>query len=268
MDRAHAAARHLAERGVHVVSGGALGIDGAAHRGALAGARASTTVVLGTGADVAYPARHAGLFDRILGSGGALASLLPDGTGPRPGTFPQRNPLIAALADVVVVVEAELRQRLAVDCACGARLRQTVVAYPGSRGLRPAARVGCGDRRWPRRRARRARGHTAHAARARSRAPTNPRGGRIRRPRRRRDRGRHRAPGARRATCSAVDREVLVSKDKAKAKPAKKPAKGKPAAKAAAKPAAAKVSRRRPGRRSRRSRRKPRSRRKRRRRSR
>ncbi|HEY3801441.1 MAG TPA: DNA-processing protein DprA [Kofleriaceae bacterium] len=134
MDRAHAAARHLAERGVHVVSGGALGIDGAAHRGAVAGARASTTVVLGTGADVAYPARHAGLFDQILASGGALASLLPDGSGPRPGTFPQRNPLIAALADVVVVVEAELKSGSLSTARAARGFGKPVVAYPGSPG--------------------------------------------------------------------------------------------------------------------------------------
>ncbi|MGE5184075.1 MAG: DNA-processing protein DprA, partial [Acidobacteriota bacterium] len=104
MDRAHALARHLAERGVHVVSGGALGIDGAAHRGAGA---ASTTVVLGSGVDVPYPRRHAPMFDQIARGGGALVSLLADGTEPRRGTFVQRNPLIAALAEVVVVVEAD-----------------------------------------------------------------------------------------------------------------------------------------------------------------
>jgi DNA processing protein len=130
MDRAHAAARHLADRGVRVVSGGALGIDGAAHRGALA----TTTVVLGSGVDVAYPARHAGLFDQIVAMGGALASLLPDGTQPRPGTFPQRNPLIAALADVVVVVEAQLRSGSLSTARAARELGRIVVAYPGSPG--------------------------------------------------------------------------------------------------------------------------------------
>jgi DNA processing protein len=134
MDRAHAAARHLAARGVHVVSGGALGVDGAAHRGALDGGGASTTVVLGTGVDVAYPARHAGLFDRIVASGGALASLLPDGTAPRRGTFPQRNPLIAALADVVVVVEADMRSGSLSTARAASRLGRPIVAYPGSPG--------------------------------------------------------------------------------------------------------------------------------------
>jgi len=132
MDRAHAAARHLAERGVHVVSGGALGIDGAAHRGTLD--HGTTTVVLGTGVDVAYPARHAGLFDQIVASGGALVSLRPDGTEPRPWTFPQRNPLIAALADVVVVVEADVNSGSLSTARAAGKLGRPIVAYPGSRG--------------------------------------------------------------------------------------------------------------------------------------
>ncbi len=133
MDRAHAAARHLAERGVHVVSGGAVGIDGAAHRGALAGS-GSTTAVLGSGVDVAYPARHAGLFDQIVGNGGALVSMMPDGAEPRRGSFVARNPLIAALADVVVVVEADDRSGSLTTARAATKLGRLIVAYPGSRG--------------------------------------------------------------------------------------------------------------------------------------
>ncbi len=133
MGRAHALARHLAERGVHVVSGGALGIDGAAHRGALAGG-GTTTVVLGSGVDVYYPARHARLFDQVLAGGGALASLLPPGTQPRRTTFSQRNPLIAALADVVIVVEANVRSGSLQTAHAGQRLGRIVAAWPGSRG--------------------------------------------------------------------------------------------------------------------------------------
>ena len=133
MDRAHALARHLAGSGVHVVSGGALGIDGAAHRGALAGG-GRTTVVLGSGVDVAYPVRHARLFDQILAQGGALVSLLPPGSEPRRATFVQRNPLIAALADVVIVVEADVRSGSLSTARAGARLGRIVAAWPGSRG--------------------------------------------------------------------------------------------------------------------------------------
>ena len=135
MDRAHALARHLAGAGVHVVSGGALGIDGAAHRGALATAgRGTTTAVLGSGLDVPYPARHAPLFEEILARGGALVSLLPDGMHPRRGTFLQRNPLIAALADAVIVVEADVGSGSLSTAAAGKRLGRVVAAWPGSRG--------------------------------------------------------------------------------------------------------------------------------------
>jgi len=133
MDRAHALGRHLATRRVHVVSGGALGVDGAAHRGALAGAGA-TTVVLGSGLDVLYPARHAPLFCDILARGGTLTGMLPDGSQPRAGTFPQRNRLIAALADLVIVVEAELRSGSLSTVAAARAFGRAVAAWPGSPG--------------------------------------------------------------------------------------------------------------------------------------
>lgn len=133
MDRAHALARHLGERRVHVVSGGAIGIDGAAHRGALA-AGSTTTVVLGSGCDVAYPERHAPLFEHVLAAGGALVSRLQDGTQPRRGTFLSRNPLIAALADVIVVIEADARSGSLATARAARRYGRVVVAWPGSRG--------------------------------------------------------------------------------------------------------------------------------------
>lgn len=133
MARAHALGKHLAGAGVHVVSGGALGIDGAAHRGALAGG-GTTTVVLGSGVDVLYPARHAGLFHQILAQGGALVSLLPAGMQPRRGTFTQRNPLISALADAVVVVEADVQSGSLSTARAAARQGRLVAAWPGSRG--------------------------------------------------------------------------------------------------------------------------------------
>jgi DNA processing protein len=133
MDRAHALARHLAGRGVHVVSGGALGVDGAAHRGALAGG-GTTTVVLGSGLDTLYPVRHAPLFGEILAHGGTLAGLFEDGTPPRANQFPQRNQLIAALADLVIVVEADARSGSLSTAAAGRRFGRIVAAWPGSRG--------------------------------------------------------------------------------------------------------------------------------------
>ncbi len=133
LDRAHALGRHLAAGGVQVVSGGALGVDGSAHRGALAG-RGGTTVVLGSGVDVLYPPRHAPLFREILGRGGTLAGMQPDGTQPRSGMFPQRNQLIAALVDVVIVVEAELRSGTMSTVAAARAFGRLVAAWPGSPG--------------------------------------------------------------------------------------------------------------------------------------
>ena len=133
MANAHQLARHLTARGIHVVSGGALGIDGAAHRGALA-AGGSTTVVLGHGVDLAYPARHASMFRDVLASGGTLASLVDDGTPPFAALFPQRNQLIAALADAVIVVEADLRSGSLSTAHAGRKFGRVVAAWPGTPG--------------------------------------------------------------------------------------------------------------------------------------
>lgn len=97
--------RDLAGAGVRVVSGLALGIDGAAHEGALAAAGAPPVAVVGSGLDVVYPARHRGLWDRVAATGQLLGEA-PLGARPEPWRFPARNRLIAALADVVVVVES------------------------------------------------------------------------------------------------------------------------------------------------------------------
>ncbi|MEZ4368949.1 MAG: DNA-processing protein DprA [Kofleriaceae bacterium] len=132
--RAHALAAGLAAAGVLVVSGGALGIDGAAHRGAL-DAGGATVVVLGTGIDVDYPARHRRLFAEIVASPvGAIVSALPPGTEPRGHQFIARNRLIAALADVVIVVEAQARSGALHTAAAARALGRAVAAVPGSPG--------------------------------------------------------------------------------------------------------------------------------------
>ncbi len=119
--------------GVHVVSGGAVGIDAAAHGAALA-SPAGTTVVLGCGHDVAYPRPHAGagrLFDQVMETGGALVSeSLPD-ESPRPWRVRSRNRLIAALVDVVVVVEGGSRSGALVTATWAADYGITVLAVPG-----------------------------------------------------------------------------------------------------------------------------------------
>ena len=95
----------LAAAGVRVLSGLALGIDGAAHEGALAAAAAPPVAVVATGLDVVYPRRHRALWERVAGAGVVLTEA-PLGTAPERWRFPARNRIIAALADVVVVVES------------------------------------------------------------------------------------------------------------------------------------------------------------------
>lgn len=133
MDHAHTLAKHLAGAGMRVVSGGALGIDGAAHRGALAG-NGATTVVLGSGIDVMYPERHAHMFDQVARSGGALVSMFPRAMQPRRSTFLQRNALISALSDVVVVVEAEAKSGSMSTARAAIDQKRVVAAMPGSTG--------------------------------------------------------------------------------------------------------------------------------------
>lgn len=98
--------RELADSGVSVVSGLALGIDGAAHRGALASADGAPAIgVVGSGLDVIYPRSNADIW-RAVGEQGLLISESPLGVSPEQWRFPARNRLIAGLADLVVVVES------------------------------------------------------------------------------------------------------------------------------------------------------------------
>lgn len=120
----------LARAGVTVVSGGALGIDGEAHRGALeAGGR--TEVVLGTGVDVPYPSRHRALFEEVVAAGGALVSEQPDGTRGYPSVFPARNRIIAALAEAIVVVRAAAGSGALITAARARGIGVPVLAVPG-----------------------------------------------------------------------------------------------------------------------------------------
>ncbi|MDQ3502969.1 MAG: DNA-processing protein DprA, partial [Actinomycetota bacterium] len=98
----------LCDRGVAVISGGAYGIDAAAHRGALASTRTPTIAVLACGVDVAYPRGHDRLLRQIAATG-LVVSELPPGSSPTRGRFLVRNRLIAALSLGTVVVEAALR---------------------------------------------------------------------------------------------------------------------------------------------------------------
>jgi DNA processing protein len=124
-------AHDLSLAGVVIVSGLALGIDASAHRGALE-AGGYTAAVLGTGVDVVYPASNRGLADRILAAGGALLSQFPDGTPPRRQHFPKRNWTMAALSDLVVVVEASEGSGALITAEAALGLGRPVMAVPGS----------------------------------------------------------------------------------------------------------------------------------------
>jgi DNA processing protein len=138
--RARRLAEQLARRGVCVVSGLALGIDGAAHEGALA-AGAPTIGVLGGGHDRFFPPRHRELGARIAASGGAVVSPFAPGVPAQPWQFLARNAVIAALADAVVVVEAAARSGALNTAGHGADRGIPVLAFPGDVD-RPKA-AGC-----------------------------------------------------------------------------------------------------------------------------
>jgi DNA processing protein len=127
-------ARDLASAGVVVVSGLALGIDGAAHTGALRTGRddaAPPVAVVGTGLDVVYPKGNASLW-REVEDHGVVFSEAALGTTPRARVFPARNRIIAALSDVVVVVECQLGGGALYTAEAAARRSIPVCAVPGS----------------------------------------------------------------------------------------------------------------------------------------
>jgi DNA processing protein len=105
LDLARTLASGLARAGVSVVSGGARGVDAAAHEGALE-AGGHTVAVLGTGIDRVFPAEHRDLFERIVAAGGALVTEQPDGTRAWPANFPRRNRIVSGMSHAVVVVRA------------------------------------------------------------------------------------------------------------------------------------------------------------------
>lgn len=119
----------LALSGWTVVSGGAYGIDAAAHTGALAGGGV-TVAVLACGVDVAYPPRHDALFARVAADG-VLVSEVPPGAAPHRGRFLVRNRVIAALTRGTVVVEAALRSGSLSTARDAERLGRPVLVVPG-----------------------------------------------------------------------------------------------------------------------------------------
>jgi DNA processing protein len=133
-------AARLADRAFVIVSGGAHGIDAAAHRGALSASQGSTVLVSAGGLDHPYPPGNAGLFDRVADSG-LLLSESPPGSAPKRRRFLTRNRLIAALGSGTLVVEAALRSG-AMNTASHCRtLKRPLLAIPGP--ITSAASAGC-----------------------------------------------------------------------------------------------------------------------------
>lgn len=148
-DLAFELGRDLAAAGVAVVSGLALGVDGAAHAGALEGAVGPPVGVVGSGLDVVYPRRNGPLWRAVAGAG-LLLSEYPLGTPATAWHFPSRNRLIAALADLIVVVESPEKGGAMHTVEEAIRRGHDVLAVPGPVGAPASAGTnkllfdGCG----------------------------------------------------------------------------------------------------------------------------
>jgi DNA processing protein len=129
-DNAREFAHALSDAGLAIVSGLALGIDGAAHEGALAG-RSPTVAVVGTGLDRVYPARHRHLAHRIAQTGAIVSEYAP-GMPPLQANFPQRNRLIAGMTRGTLVVEAALQSGSLITARLASEAGREVFAIPGS----------------------------------------------------------------------------------------------------------------------------------------
>ncbi|MGB1200035.1 MAG: DNA-processing protein DprA [Cognaticolwellia aestuarii] len=140
-DFAHQLAFELASN-VVITSGLAIGIDAAAHQGALSAVNGAKTIaVVATGLDRVYPARHKALAQAIVEKGGAIVSEFLPGTQPRAGNFPRRNRLISGLSLGTVVIEAALKSGSLITARCALEQNREVFAVPGA-AANPQAK-GC-----------------------------------------------------------------------------------------------------------------------------
>ena len=131
---AFALGKFLAEHGVQVISGMAMGIDSSAQEGALA-AGGKTFAVLGCGVDICYPRTSYAVYDALAVRGGIIAEVAP-GTKPLAYNFPRRNRIISALSDIVIVVEAREKSGSLITVDCALEQGRTVYAVPGRLGDR------------------------------------------------------------------------------------------------------------------------------------
>ncbi|MGK0269896.1 MAG: DNA processing protein [Cocleimonas sp.] len=129
-NNAYEFAKHLATTGLCITSGLALGIDGAAHQGAIDG-NGPTIAVIATGIDRVYPAKHRELAHKIV-ENGAIISEFPVGTHPDSRHFPRRNRIISALSYGVLVVEAALKSGSLITARLAMEQNREVFAIPGS----------------------------------------------------------------------------------------------------------------------------------------
>lgn len=143
LSMARHAAIAAAKAGHVIISGGAMGIDAAAHRAAVETAPASTIAVMAGGLNHIGPARNLGLFDDIIASGGALISEVAPDTPPMSWRFLIRNRLIAALSHTVLVAQARYRSGALNTASHAARLNRVVLAMPGDADR--AGNAGCND---------------------------------------------------------------------------------------------------------------------------
>jgi DNA processing protein len=134
LDHAQAFALYLAQQGFAIISGLAHGIDAAAHRGALAAGpeHGGTIAVLGTGADIIYPASHRTLADNILSANGLILSEFELGRPALAAHFPKRNRIVAGLSLGVIVVEAALKSGSLITARLAVDMGREVFAIPGS----------------------------------------------------------------------------------------------------------------------------------------
>lgn len=132
-------AKDLVAHGLTIVSGLAIGVDGAAHRGALAQSEASTIAVLAHGLDQIYPSQHRQLASEIVSRGGLLVSEYPCGTPPRPFQFLHRNWIIALLSRAICLIEAAGGSGALTTALAAAELGRDVFVVPGSIHSEPHA---------------------------------------------------------------------------------------------------------------------------------